>query len=181
MRISRMFQVAMAGPLTLEDRLTVAYVDHATAIFRVVRALVTDDASAEDITHDAFIRAMQKLDRFDPGREMLPWLMTIATRLTLDHLRRQRFRRSVVSAISRHSSPPVAAYNDGELDADAALSILNPKERVAVVARHYVGMSYREIGEVIGTSESAAGVTLHRAHAKLRAVLRSQGTFTRYP
>jgi len=52
-----------------------------------------------------------------------------------------------------------------------ALEVLTARERAVFVARHYVGMSYREIATALHTTEGNTGVILHRAHLKLRTEL----------
>ena len=151
-----------------------AYSLHAAEVYRVIRAIVGNQASSEDLTHEAFIKAHQNLHRYDRSRPIRPWLITIAVRLALDHLRRERVRHFITLAAGpRELAPSQLRSIDTRMDIDAALRALAPKERAVVVARHYVGMSYREIGEMLATSPGNAGTLLYRAHARLRIILAS--------
>jgi RNA polymerase sigma factor (sigma-70 family) len=167
--------VSGSGGLPLDanmDTIEDAYALYAAEVYRVVRAIVGDAQTAEDVTHDAFIKALKNLHRLDGHRPIRPWLLTIAMRLALDHRRRERLwhllRRS--SRIG-DSEPEFRGAIDTRFDVDDALRTLSPKERAVVVARHYLGMSYQEIAETLAISPSNVGTMLHRAHARLRTIL----------
>lgn len=153
------------------DLLEAAYTMHAAEVYRVVRAIVGSAATAEDVTHDAFIKAHHNLHRYDSSLPIRPWLITIAVRIALDRLRRDRLRKLMVLETQAVLAPSKVDSVDLRIDADRALQTLSPRDRAAVVARHYIGMSYREIALMLGTSEGNVGTLLYRAHARLRHVL----------
>jgi RNA polymerase sigma-70 factor (ECF subfamily) len=161
------------------DALADAYVVHAAEVYRVVRAIVGNEASAEDVTHEAFIKAHRNLHRYDRDRPIRPWLITIAVRLALDNVRRERIRHLITHAARPRDYGRLQIESiDTRIDTDAALRMLAPRERAVVVARHYVGMSYQEIAEMLATSPGNVGTLLHRAHARLRRVLASDESST---
>lgn len=152
----------------LED----AYSASAPDIYRVVRAIVGDPRTAEDVTQETFIKAQQALDRYDRTRPIRPWLTTIAIHLAVDHQRRERLRHVIerglrASGLRRSHAELV----DLRIDLDAALRGLTPRERAVVVSRYYAGLSYQEIATALAISPENVGTTLHRAHAHLRLVL----------
>lgn len=73
--------------------LEAAYRVHAAEIYRVVRAIVGNTATAEDITQDAFVRAYNNLHTYDASLPIKPWLVAIAVRIALDRVRRDRILR----------------------------------------------------------------------------------------
>jgi RNA polymerase sigma-70 factor, ECF subfamily len=155
-----------------EDVLTVAYAAHAAEVYRVIFAIVTNRSAAEDLTQDTYLKAQQGLHRFDSGRPIRPWLLTIAIRTALDFERRESVRRM----FWRRSHGTILSDSHADaidilIDTDSALRLLEPKQRAVVVARHYVDLSYEEIGAALGLTPGNVGVILHRSHARLRAML----------
>ena len=55
-------------------------------VIRVIRRFISDEQIALDLTQEAFLRAYDRLEQFDPSRRFGPWLFRIAVNLTYDHL-----------------------------------------------------------------------------------------------
>jgi RNA polymerase sigma-70 factor (TIGR02960 family) len=145
---------------------------------------------AEDAVQEAFLRAWRSRDRCD-GTQVRAWLYTIATNVCLDHLR-QRSRRPVTST-SFDEIPWVQPYPDPLLDelspGDdepeaaavrretielaflAALQVLPPRQRAALIARDVLGWPASETAAMLGTSVAAANSALQRARATMQAHL----------
>jgi RNA polymerase sigma-70 factor (ECF subfamily) len=161
-----------------ERRLAVerAYRDHVDDVYRVARAILGDAEAASDVTHEAYARAYERWDRYDPRRPVRPWLQGIAANLALDALRRRRVRRIV----ARLEDVGDLAHGD-QLDpasdivrrhaVEDGLATLRPEVRAALVLRHYHGYDYAEIASLLGTSPGNVGSMLSRGHAALRACL----------
>lgn len=140
-----------------------------------VRTLVRDAATAEDVTALAFERAYRRRERFD-GRKgtARQWLFGIARNAALDELRR-RSRSAALLADPEDPAAAAAFTTDGDDDraarrasVRAALEALEPRERELIALKFHAGMSYAEIGGVLGISESNAATRVHRAVTKLR-------------
>lgn len=152
-----------------------AYAAHAAEVYRVIFAIVTNRPMAEDLTQDTYIKAQRSLSRFDRRLPIRPWLLTIAIRTALDFERRERLQR--MFRRRNHGATDAASHSEAidlRIDTDAALRLLEPKQRAVVVARHYADMTYEEIGSALGLTASNVGVILHRSHAQLRATLTRQ-------
>jgi len=93
-------------------------------VYRAIRAVVLDPAAAEDLTQETFVRMFKALDRYDPTRPFAAWLMTIATRLSIDHLRRRKVRP--ISVTQRE-----AGSRDEEYTIEIVDSAPRPDERTA--------------------------------------------------
>ena len=157
-----------------------AYRDHAGDVYRVVYAIVRDPEAAMDATQDAFARAFERWDQYDANRPLRPWLHAIGAHVALDTLRRRRIRD-----LLRGGSVMEIAVRDPHADADPAarvarhdlvdeaLGSLKPLPRAALVLRHYYGYEYEQIAGFLGTNAGNVGSMLTRAHAQLRARLRS--------
>ena len=68
---------------------------HARTLQRLAMRIVGNQAAAEDVVQETFLRALRALDRFDPETEVLPWFRRIASNAAIDHLRRHWRERAL--------------------------------------------------------------------------------------
>lgn len=162
------------------DDLDQVYRQHGASVWRYVRARVPDDAEAQDVTSEVFLRAVRSHDRFDPSRGSEgAWLVGIARHVIADWWR----RRTVPVALREELDPRGDLVDEAEgpeeraLRGDAAtavhriLAVLSERERDAVALRFAAGLRSAEVGSVLGISEAAAKMLVHRAITKLRAAV----------
>jgi RNA polymerase sigma factor (sigma-70 family) len=153
------------------------YRSTAADVFSYVVSLVHDRSAAEDVTAQVFERAYRKRHRYDPGRgSERAWIFGIARNAALDELR----RRGRTAALHVDPADPTAQDALGRAAGEedeavrrravvrAGLGSLEPRERELVTLKFHAGLSYAEIGELLGISESNAGTRVHRAVTKLR-------------
>src|SRR5437763_8344864 len=134
-----------------------------------VRRLLADPDRGRDVVQDAFLRLCEQ-DRAAVEPHLAAWLFAVCRRRAVDVLRKEN-RMTTLSA-----DPPAPAK--GPADAletkDAAeavlarLATLSAREQEAVRLKFQNQFSYREIGEVMGLSESHVGVLIHMALKSLR-------------
>src|SRR5688500_6597311 len=79
-------------------------------VWESLRRLGVHPADIEDLAHDVFVTAYDRLDDYDPSRPIRPWLFGIAYRVALDHRRSARVRREVIEEVpeSAHDGPTPA-------------------------------------------------------------------------
>ncbi len=151
---------------------------HSPRVFRLAYRLTGNVADAEDLTHETFIRVFRALDRYQPGT-FEGWLHRITTNLFLDQARRkQRIRFDALTEegsarLAGRGPSPDMAFIDTQFDADieAALQALSPEFRAAVVLCDVEGLTYEEIGEVLGLKLGTVRSRIHRGRALLRKAL----------
>lgn len=145
------------------------------AVYRYLRQLTGNPHLAEDLTSETFERALRVWSRYDPGRgPALPWLVTIARRIALDHFRsdaRRRGRELRAATGEVDSSPAPGDAGDLPPHVAAALATLTQSEREVVALRVLLDLDGAEAAAVLGISPSACSTQLHRAMTKLRAEL----------
>jgi len=158
---------------------------YSTRIHSHLYRMVGSREDAEDLAQEAFVRAFRFLGRFDPARPFRSWLYAIATNVGLNGLRARRkhggtVRLDQIRGKSSASLQPVAGGEDGaaraarnELAArvTAALEQLPPKSAALVHLHYREGMAVAEAADIVGISEGAARVALHRARQTLRQML----------
>lgn len=149
---------------------------HETA-FRVAMRILQDSDQAADVVQDAFVKMVSALDSFRGDARFRTWLLTIVANEAKGAIRKsQRRRESAMDDVG-----PIAdgalAVDDGVVGRSEAarvrafLTRLPEKQRMAVELRIDDGLSFREIGEMIASSEGAARVNFHHGIKKLRELL----------
>ena len=144
---------------------------HATALARYVTSL-GERHEAEEVVQDTFVRAFSSLDTFRGDSSFRTWLFTIARRLVIDRVRSARRRRNQAAvaegdAVTEFDALDALVADESERRLHDAVERLSPTQREVFVLRVGEGRSYREIAEIVGTTEGAARVHYHNA---LRAV-----------
>lgn len=154
---------------------------HAPMVFRLAFRITRNEADAEDVVQETFLKAFRAFDQYDARASFSTWLFRIASNASIDLLRRRRSRPETLAdvedpalpaAASNQPSPHTAALSS-EIGRrlSEALEALSPHERTAFVLRHHEGETIEEIARVLGVRANAAKQTVFRAVRKLRSVL----------
>jgi len=161
---------------------------HHPGVLRFVHRFlgIVDGHTAEDLAQDVFLAAWKAAPSFRPRAKVLTWLLRITTNICLNYRRRSRLRATVSLTAQAFLSARQgeAGLRSGTERPDAreiareeaetvskAIADLPSKQRTAIVLRHFHGLSYAEIAEVLDTSVSAVESLLFRARQSLREVL----------
>jgi RNA polymerase sigma-70 factor, ECF subfamily len=155
------------------------YRDFLGRIYAFVRAQVGSSSDAEDITAQVFMNAYQAYPRFEP-RNSTPaaWLFRIARNATLDHFRaqgrRERLRRTIEHQPVAEADPAGQAEERIQYRALLArVAELPERQREAISLRHS-GLSFDEVGHLLGCSEDAAKMLYHRALKAIREAVQKE-------
>ena len=153
---------------------------HNQRLYRIARAILRDDAEAEDVMQDAYVRAYQNLASFEGRAKFVTWLTRIGVDEALTRSRRRlRFQaldpsdesngEIMQSPPSSTRSPEQQAY-DRELAAvlEKAVSLLSDDHRLVFMLRDVEGMTTEETAHCLNLTEENVKVRLHRARAGLR-------------
>ncbi|MGI8617780.1 MAG: RNA polymerase sigma factor [Gemmatimonadaceae bacterium] len=126
----------------------------------------------EELVQDTFVRAFGSLHSFRGASALRTWLFTIERRLVLDR-RRAAGRAPAVVPVTESSAATEFTALDSMVAAETeqqvreAIEKLSPMQREVFALRVSEGLSYKEIADVIGSTEGAARVHYHNA---MRAV-----------
>jgi RNA polymerase sigma-70 factor, ECF subfamily len=143
--------------------------------------LTGDQALAEDLAQETFVKAFRSLAAFDTTRRLSSWLFRIAHNTGIDALRRARTSRMGTKTGEPERdvpAPPAADPVEQHALAHAlqdALARLRPDQRAAVVLRYDEGLPFDEIGRVLGIPETTARSHVHRARKELARLLSEAG------
>jgi RNA polymerase sigma-70 factor (ECF subfamily) len=144
-------------------------------IYRYVYFRVFDRATAEDLTSQTFLKALEKIRTYDPQRGAFgAWLYRIARNTVFDHLRALRPTSDLAEAEDLPADDDVAKRAGGRVELAkirTALASLDPLKRDIVLLRLWDGLSYAEIAAIVGKSEGNCKVMFSRTVQGLRIKL----------
>ena len=149
-------------------------------LFRLAFRMTGNEADAEDVVQETFLRAYRHIDRYDPRAMVSTWLYSIASNYAIDLLRKRKHRVAAALDDVPPAAAPVVADPDPERVAAGdefrervrgALGALTAREQVAFTLRHFQGLSIREIAETTRTPEGSVKNNIFRAVRKLRSAL----------
>ena len=155
-------------------------------VFSTAARLTGNDAQAEDIAQEVFIKAYENFPTLRTSPTAGGWLKTVATRLTLNHLSRYRRRWRFFSEMRTEDDSevefPVPDTLLADLDAsrrqeivERALRELPERHRVPLVLYHFEELSYDEIAEQLRISLPKVKTDIQRARAALAKLLQRAG------
>jgi RNA polymerase sigma-70 factor (ECF subfamily) len=157
------------------------YLQYMEKIYRYLFFRVGDQAQAEDMTEEVFIRAWEALPKYELGKHPFSsWLYRIAHNLLVDHYRRRNPTTISTEDLARFSDPNqlperiIGRQQENEALAKAIMQ-LDEMEQQVLLLRFVEGLSHREIGSIIGKSATASRVIQHRALKALRLILSHKG------
>jgi RNA polymerase sigma-70 factor, ECF subfamily len=150
------------------DALAELYSAHWSRAHRAAYLVVHDAAAAEDIAQDAFLAAVDALDRFDRRRPFAPWLHRIVVNRAIDWARREALRRKIDDPAALPASEPPRAIGEEMMD---ALAQLPPEQRAVVVLRHLLEYTPGEIARMLELPRGTVNSRLRRALDQLRTTV----------
>lgn len=139
---------------------------HWRGAYRAAYLVVHNATVAEDIAQDAFLAAVDALDRFDRRRPFRPWLHRIVVNRALDWARQEALRRRVDGAESVFE--PLAPPEEIGGEMIAALKELPAEQRAVVVLRHLLEYTPGEIARMLGLPRGTVNSRLRRGLDRLR-------------
>ncbi len=135
---------------------------------------------AEDAAQEVFLRAYTALPSFELGRKFSSWLLSIASNLCIDILRRRRFAWMSLDDVSFRLAAAIEEPDGAVLRQEQAgqvqhlLQRLPEKYRLVVVLRYWYDMPYEEIAATTGLSLNTVKTRLHRARLMLAKALQEE-------
>jgi RNA polymerase sigma-70 factor (ECF subfamily) len=159
------------------DGIRAVYREYSRLVFAVSLRVLGDRTLAEEATQQTFVQAWRAAGSFDPGRELGPWLATIARRAAIDVHRRESRRTSralddlAAGDPALVSLPPEAEQVYDIWEVRRVVDELPDDEREVVRLQHFDGMTHTEISERLGLPVGTVKSRSFRAHKRLAAAL----------
>lgn len=154
-------------------------------VYNTVLGILQHKEDAEDISQDVFIQVYRSIKSFVGNSSLSTWLYRIAVNRSYDHLRSQKRKKRFgfvtglfgaehdsISKITDFSHPGLAAEQKEKASIlFKAVKQLPQNQQAAFILNKTEGLSYSEIGKILGLSESAVDSLLQRAKQNLRKLI----------
>ncbi|AON55031.1 RNA polymerase sigma factor [Herbaspirillum seropedicae] len=142
---------------------------------RYARALTGAREAADDLVQDTLERAWQKLDSWQRGSPMRPWLFSIMHNLHADARRRASPATVALDEFGEIDQVQAALDPGVLLDLETALQLLPPEQREVLLLVVLEEMRYEEVAVTLGIPTGTVMSRLSRARERLRRVMQGQG------
>ena len=152
-----------------------------TSVYRLAYGILRQAQDAEEVTQDAFVYALSRIERYDPAKSAFrTWLYTITISRSRNKMRRKWLPTIELSEWSENGTEPREAVRPpedlAELQAEraqvwAAIGQLSPKLREAVILRYFESLTFPEIGEILCCPMKTVQSRVRLAHQELRKLL----------
>lgn len=153
-------------------------------VYGYILRMIRNAAAADDIFQNVFVKVVKNARKYSDENKFSHWLFTIARNETMDWFRKTK-REEISLDVdgedlkpradrlsSPEPSPEKAALNSENMAlVERALEKLSPEQREVLYMRHYFGMSFREISEVLKIPLGTALARMSRALDRLRREL----------
>jgi len=143
-------------------------------IFNLAFRICGDYEDAMDVTQAVFVKAFDKLETFDTSRKFFSWIYRMGVNESLNHVKK---RSRIVNVDFDPPSPRTPEPDRGLIREESyglvqsALRRLGEDHRVIIILRHFVDLSYRQIGDVLGIPEKTVKSRLYSARQRMKEIL----------
>ena len=165
-------ELVLAGQQNAFEVLVERYKD---AVQNLAYRMLGNPTEAEDVTQEVFVRAYTQLVTYKPAHKFSTWLLSIASHLAIDQLRRRRFLALPLEDVpflewmaDLGIGPEQSALQGEQQDEiQAYLQRLPSKYRAVIVLRYWYDLSYEEISTALNLTPALVKARLHRARELL--------------
>jgi RNA polymerase sigma-70 factor (ECF subfamily) len=154
---------------------------HQKQVYNISYRMTSNREDALDLTQEIFVRAYQKIGKFDSRSSFSTWLYKLAVNLCIDELRKRKNNANILpleeamAQADPDTPEDTAILNDRERQVWDALNSLKEKERAIIILKDIEGLSYIEIAEIFKCSLGRVKSRIHEARQKLKTVLEKKG------
>lgn len=149
------------------------YERHGAYLYRLALRLTAGDASAaEDVVHDAWLRAVPRLAGFEWRSRLRTWLAAFVINGARERFRDADRELPLTEQTSEHDTGPLRGAMD-RVDLERALRTLPPKQRHVLLLHDAEGYTHEEIAELLAIDPGTSKSQLSRARAAMRRALGS--------
>ncbi len=157
------------------ESFAVLYRSCATQVYRYIYSRVSDHPEAEDLTAQVFMVVLQRLDSFGGNQNFNAWLFTIARNKVVDAYRKRKNLIDLEKIVDLPQFEEDLLADESQLEQFRQLRIqlnkLSLEQQELLRLRFAANLRYGEIGNVLGKSEGAVKMSLHRLLDQLREAM----------
>ena len=167
-----------------EDAFTILYHRYKGRILNYFYRFLGNRERAEELMQETFVRVWRAAPKFQgKGASFLTWLYAISHHLAASQLRKRRYlslplsKESEEEQLSKANEVPIERQlikREEEEMVKRSILRLPPRQREVILLRHYEGLTYREISDVVGCPLGTAKTRFHHGIKKLHSMLRTE-------
>ncbi len=147
--------------------------EYGPRLYQHIRRMLIIHEDTDDILQNTYLKAWRHLDSFREESELYTWLYRVATNEVLSFLKqkKRRFMLPIVNVERDLENKLLADENingdEIQLNLQKAILSLPEKQRIVFNMRYYEDLSYKEISEILGTTEGGLKASYHHAAKKI--------------
>jgi RNA polymerase sigma-70 factor (ECF subfamily) len=167
----QLMQAVAKGDLDAFDQIVLR---HQHAAWKTAYRFLGDSMEAEDVAQETFLKILEAAPRYRPTATFRTYFYRTLIHLCIDRTRKKQLTSiDDIPEVVDPSLSPAESLLDKELRTQVrtALDTLAPNQKAAMILRHYEGLSYAEIAQVLGVTPKAVERLISRAGASLQARL----------
>ena len=180
---------ALRNNETRHKAFTLLVNQYSEKIYWVVRHIVGGHEDADDVVQNTFVKLWNKMDDFRGDSKRSTWIHRVAVNEALDFLRKEKKHKDNLADTTLDSSAvsgSISSFNDAYFDGDEIdkllreiIDTLPDAQRTVFCMKYYDNMQYKEISEILGTSEGGLKANYHHAVEKIKLNLSKRTTSIR--
>ena len=153
-------------------------------VFNFLFYLVKNRTTAEDLSHEVYVRVLKSYERFEGKSSEKTWLFSIAKNVAIDHFRKKQVRDKhaftafdweTEQLVSQVPSPEqFTELNDQLRELLLALEQCSGNQKMVIIMRYIQDLSIQETAEILGWTVGKVKTTQHRALKSLRQLMKAQ-------
>jgi RNA polymerase sigma-70 factor (ECF subfamily) len=153
-------------------------------VLRIVKKMVYSYHDVEDLHNEIWLKVAQHAHKFDTSLPFHSWLYRIASNACIDFLRKKKeiameddqlfLQINKLPATEMNTPENVLLEKEFRAQLEGLLARLDDTDRLIVTLRFTEGMSYDDIGSIVGMSKNTVGTRLFRARKQLKDLLEAQ-------
>ena len=146
-------------------------------VYNAALRLLRDPEESRDVAQTAFLKAFEHIADYDPSFKFYSWIYRIAVNESLNVLGRRKPYEQISGEEADEAPGPERLIEGGQARhaIEDALMRISPELRAVVVLRHFMHLSYRDMGEILVLPERTAKSRLYSARQLLRDLLLQHG------
>ncbi|WP_299116616.1 RNA polymerase sigma factor [uncultured Winogradskyella sp.] len=144
-----------------------------------IRKIVITHDDADDVLQNTFIKVYRSIDKFKGESKLYSWLYRIATNESITHINKNSKRLHITNeehqnyAINNLTADVYFEGDEIQLKLQKAIATLPKKQQIVFNMKYFDDLKYREIADILETSEGALKASYHIAVKKIETFLRS--------
>lgn len=168
----------------VENRSTAAmqrfYERYRSRLIPFLSRMTSDDALLEEVYNDVMLTVWNKADQFQGNSKVSSWVFSIAYRVCLKMLKKQKLRQRILDSFSlfREKEEEAESFEDADNEEHdklrGAINQLSAKHRMVVELSYFQGYSTQQIGEIANCPVNTVKTRLHHARQKIHAYMSTE-------